>query len=93
MNSTTSPPKTRARVAVAVLAAAAVAAASPAIVQAQTDESFGQHVAKCAQTSLGKRANPPAGSCSHEGQGQGQGHDFATFGQMVQVMREHHGGH
>ena len=90
MNSTTTPPKGRAHVAVAVLAAAAVAAASSAVAQAApTDESFGQHVARCAQISLGKRANPPAVSCSHAGQGDG----FTTFGEMVQAMREHHGGH
>lgn len=90
MNSTTSPSNGRARVAIAVLAAAAVAAASSAVAQAaETNESFGQHVAKCAQMSLGKRASPPAVSCSHAG----QGHDFATFGEMVRYMREHHGGH
>ena len=89
MNSTTSPPNNRARVVIAVLAAAAVAAASPAVVQAQTDESLGQHVAMCAQTSLGKRANSPAITCSHAG----HGHEFATFGEMVQHMRGHHGGH
>lgn len=89
MNSTTSPPSVRARVVVAILASAAVAAVSPGAVQAaETDEPFDQHVSNCAQTSLGKRATPPAVTCSHDG----QLHVFANFGEMVQHMREHHGG-
>jgi hypothetical protein len=87
MNSTTSPPNVRARVVVAILAAAAVAAVSPGAAAAQ-DEPFGQHVSECAQTSLGKRTNPPAVTCSHDG----HLHTFANFGEMVQHMREHHGG-
>jgi hypothetical protein len=89
MNSTTSPPLGRARVVVAILASAAVAAASPGVVQAaKTDEPFGQHVSECAHMSLGKRATPPAVTCLHDG----HVHVFANFGEMVQHMREHHGG-
>lgn len=67
---------------------AAVAAASPGVVQAaETDEPFGRHVSECAQTSLGKRATPPAVTCSHDG----HVHVFANFGEMAQHMREHHG--
>jgi hypothetical protein len=89
MNSTTSPPTGRARVVLAILAMAAVAAVSPRVGQAaQTDEPFSQHVSNCAQTSLGKRANPPEVTCMHDG----HVHVFANFGAMVQHMHEHHGG-
>lgn len=89
MKTTTSPLNGRARVVLAILATAAVAAVSPGVVQAaQTDEPFGQHVSECAKTSLGKRANPPEVTCMHDG----QVHVFANFGEMVQHMREHHGG-
>ena len=89
MKTTTCPPNGRARVVLAVLATAAVAAVAPGVVQAaQTDEPFGQHVSECAKTSLGKRANPPEVTCMHDG----QVHVFANFGEMVQHMREHHGG-
>ncbi len=88
MKTTTSPPNGRARVVLAILATAAVGAVSPGVVQAaQTDEPFGQHVSNCAQTSLGKRANPPEVTCSHDG----HMHVFANFGEMVQHMHEHHG--
>ena len=89
MNTTTSLPNGRARVVLAILATAAVAAVAPAVVQAaQTDKPFGQHVSECAQTTLGKRANPPEVTCSHDG----HIHVFANFGEMVQHMHEHHGG-
>ncbi len=78
----------RSRYLVVTLASAAVAAVSPGIAQAaETGAPFGQHVSECAQTSLGKRANPPAITCSHDG----QVHVFATFGEMVQHMK--HAGH
>ena len=89
MNTTTSPPNGSARVVLAILGVAVVAAASPGVVQAaQTGEPFGRHVSECAQMSLGKRANPPEVTCSHDG----HMHVFANFGEMVQHMREHHGG-
>lgn len=89
MNTTTSPPNGRVRVVLAILAMATVAAVSPGVGRAgQTDEPFGQHVSNCAQTSLGKRANPPEVTCSHDG----HMHVFANFGEMVQHLREHHGG-
>ncbi len=88
MKPTMSPISARARVLGAVVAAAAVAATIPAVGQAaQTAEPFGQHVSDCAQTSLGKRANAPAVTCTHDG----QVHTFATFGAMVQHMLAHHG--
>ena len=74
---------------VVTLASAAVAAVSPGIAQAsETGQPLGQHVSECAQTSLGQRANPPAITCSHDG----QVHVFATFGEMVHHMK-HHAGH
>ncbi len=89
MNSTTSTSNVRARLVVAILASAAVAAVSPEATQAaEQDEPFGQHVSECAQTSLVKRTNPPAVTCSHDG----HLHAFANFGEMVQHMHEHHGG-
>ena len=89
MNLTTSPLNSRARVAAAILATAAVAAVTPGFVQAAGNaEPFGQSVSECAQTSLGKRANPPEVTCSHDG----HLHVFANFGEMVHHMREHHGG-
>ncbi len=89
MNSTKSPTNGRARVVAAILTTAAVAAVAPGAVQAaESDEPFGQHVSECAQANLGKRANPPAVTCSHDG----QLHAFANFGAMVQHMREHHDG-
>ena len=89
MKTTTSPPNGRAPVILVILAMAAVAAVAPGVGQAApTDEPFGQHVSECAKTSLGKRANPPEVTCMHAG----HMHDFANFGEMVQHMREHHGG-
>ena len=74
---------------VVTLASAAVAAVAPGVAQAaETGQPFGQHVSECAQTSLGKRATSPAVTCSHDG----HVHVFANFGEMVQYMREHHGG-
>jgi len=89
MNTTTSSANGRARIVLAILATAALAAVAPGVVQAaQTDEPFGQHVSECAKASLGKRANPPEVTCSHHR----HTNDFANFGEMVQHMREHHGG-
>ena len=83
-----SPISVRARVLGAVVASAAVAAAIPAVGQAaETGQPFGQHVSECAQMSLGERANPPAITCTHDG----QVHTFANFGAMVQHMHAHHG--
>jgi hypothetical protein len=46
--------------------------------------SFGQQVSMCAQMHLGQRDNPPALTCTHDGMTM----TFATFGEMVQHMRE-----
>ena len=50
-------------------------------------DSFGQHVATCAQMHLGQRDNPPAVTCTHDGMTM----TFANFGAMVQHMRAMHG--
>jgi hypothetical protein len=46
-------------------------------------ELFGQHVAACAQMSLGERADPSAVTCTHDGTSV----TFPTFGAMVAHMR------
>ena len=46
-------------------------------------DSFGQHVAMCAHTTLGQRDNPPTVVCTHDGMTM----SFANFGQMVLHMR------
>ena len=48
---------------------------------------FGQHVAGCAQEHLGQREGAPSVTCTHDDMTM----TFATFGAMVQHMREHHG--
>ena len=48
---------------------------------------FGQHVATGAQEHLGQREGAPSVTCRHDGVVM----TFATFGEMVQHMREHHG--
>jgi len=89
MNTRTSPPNGRALVVLAILATAAVAGVSPGVARAAANnDPFGQHVSECSQTSLGKRASPPAVTCSHDD----PAHVFANFGEMVQHMHEHHGG-
>ena len=49
---------------------------------------LGQHIASCARESLGQRADAPAVTCVHDGMVM----SFATFGAMVEHMREMHGG-
>lgn len=48
---------------------------------------FGQHVATCAQEHLGQREGAPSVTCTHDGMVM----TFATFGAMVEHMRDHHG--
>ncbi|HLF68108.1 MAG TPA: hypothetical protein VI503_02090 [Gaiellaceae bacterium] len=48
---------------------------------------FGQHVAACAQDHLGQRELPPAVTCMHDGTTM----TFATPGEMVEHLRQHHG--
>ena len=50
---------------------------------ALADDSFGQHVASCAQTTLGERNNPPAVTCRDDGVNMA----FANFGAMIEHMR------
>ena len=51
------------------------------------DEPLGAHISECAQSALGQRVDPPAVTCTHDG----HVHTFATFGQLVAHVREHHG--
>lgn len=46
-------------------------------------DAFGQHVAMCAQMTLGQRDNPPWVTCTHDG----VSITFANFGAMVRHMR------
>jgi hypothetical protein len=68
-----------------------IVAIAPAILTGGTPASavaagsFGQHVAMCAHQ-LGQRADTPAVTCTHDGMTM----TFATFGAMVQHMREMH---
>jgi hypothetical protein len=73
-------------VAAAGAAALALAGPSPAASAPQAD--LGQHIASCAQESLGQRENPPSVTCVHDGMVM----SFSTFGAMVQHMSEMHGG-
>lgn len=76
------------RMTAALVAAVAVGGLSGANALAANDPpGFGLHVAMCAKEHLGKRADPPAVICTHDGMTM----TFPTFGAMVQHMREHHG--
>jgi hypothetical protein len=68
---------------IASVAAAILTGGTPA--SAVAADSFGQHVAMCAHQ-LGQRAAAPAVTCTHDGMTM----TFATFGAMVQHMREMH---
>ena len=70
------------RVAVAAVAGALLVGASSNAVAA---EPFGQHVAMCAHE-LGQRADVPTVTCTHDGMTM----TFATFGDMVEHMRQMH---
>lgn len=70
---------TLAAVAVAALAAGVSGTAFAA------HEPLGRHVSMCAQE-LGQRADAPVVTCTHDGMTM----TFATFGAMVQHMRELH---
>lgn len=72
------------RLTIAVTAVAALAAGVSGNASAG-EEPFGQHVSMCAHE-LGKRADTPAVTCTHDGMTM----TFATFGAMVQHMRDMH---
>jgi len=72
--------------AVAALATAATLAGASAAPGSSPAEPFGAHVSECAQVALGQRADPPAVTCTHDG----HVHSFATFGELVAHLREHH---
>lgn len=67
-----------------IIALAAAALAAGFSGSALADAPFGEHVAMCAHTTLGQRANPPAVTCTHDGMTM----TFANFGKMVQHMKE-----
>ena len=71
-----------------IIAASAVAALAAGVSgnAYATEEPFGQHVSMCAQE-LGERADAPAVTCTHDDTTM----TVATFGAMVQHMREHDG--
>ncbi len=48
-------------------------------------ESFGQHVASCAQATLGQRDNSPVVTCACDGTTM----TFANFGAIVEHMQTH----
>ena len=69
-------------------AAAVLGLAGPSAAAPTTAGDLGQHIASCAQESLGQRENPPAVTCIHDGMVM----SFPTFGGMVEHIREMHGG-
>jgi hypothetical protein len=71
------------RLAIAAVAGALLAGAASS--NAVAADPFGQHVAMCAQQ-LGKRADAPAVTCTHDGMTM----TFANFGAMVEHMRQIH---
>lgn len=68
-----------------IAAAVAALAAGVSGTAFAADEPLGRHVSMCAHE-LGKRADTPAVTCTHDGMTM----TFATFGAMVQHMREMH---
>ena len=75
-------------VVVAATGAAALGLAGPAAAAPAPAAGLGQHIASCAQESLGQRENPPSVTCVHDGMTM----SFPTFGAMAEHMREMHGG-
>jgi len=75
-------PVRRLTIAAAALAALAAGLSGGALA---AEEPFGRHVSMCAHE-LGQRAGAPAVTCTHDGTTM----TFATFGAMVQHMRELH---
>ena len=75
-------PARRLTIAAAALAALGAGFSGSALA---ADEPFGRHVSMCAHE-LGQRADAPAVTCTHDGATM----TFATFGAMVQHMREMH---
>ncbi len=76
------------RLTAALVVSVALAAGSAAGALAAPSDSaaFGQHVASCAKEHLGKRANPPAVTCTHDETTM----SFENFGAMVQHIKEMH---
>ena len=70
------------RFVVTVIAAAALAAGVSSNALA-SDGPLGRDVSACAQTSLGQRVDPPAVTCTHDGESM----SFPNFGAMVAHMR------
>ena len=75
----------------AVLAATGTAAlglAGPSAAAPAPHADLGQHIASCAQESLGQRESPASVTCIHDDLVM----SFPTFGALVQHVREMHGG-
>jgi hypothetical protein len=73
------------RLAMVVAAVGAAVAGPTGSASAAADSAAtGQHVAMCARDHLGKRANPPAVTCTMP---DGSTMTFRNFGAMVQHMR------
>ncbi len=71
------------RLMLALAASIALAAGFSGSALADESSSFGQHVASCAQATLGQRDNPPAVTCACDGTTM----TFANFGAMVEHMQ------
>ena len=54
---------------------------------ARPSEPLGAHVAACAHAALGQDVDRLAVTCAHDG----HVHSFATFGELVAHLRQHHG--
>jgi hypothetical protein len=76
-------PKTLRFLLAALVAGAMAAGPARSALAADGSSDFGQHVAMCAQMSLGDRVNPPEVSCTHDGMTM----TFANSGEVVQHMR------
>ena len=74
-------------VAVTAVGLATTIASAPIASANRPSEPLGAHVSECARGALGQRVDPPAVTCTHEG----HVHTFATFGELVAHVREHHG--
>lgn len=77
-------PRVTAVTAIVIAAGLVGASTAPA---AQPSEPLGAHVSACAHAALGQRVDPPAVLCAHDG----HVHSFATFGELVAHLRQHHG--
>jgi hypothetical protein len=66
----------------------ALVLAGNALAEPNPSAGFGEHVAMCAQGSVGQREGAPSVTCTHDGMTM----TFPTFGAVVGHMQEMHGG-